>query len=172
MISLAGIEKQESSLSTWFSILPRIENRVSTYFWTILYNRFIIPLRKIFCLGSLCYCDDSVDCNICPAYQIFWNPVPMLLSKQNLSKNKTSFWSHWCFLTIFSSNETVCFGQCIDKKLDHLNFIPLKEKFSLHPSTKMGIGGGTQKNQSWEHHVTMTVSGNYPGTITLLTKGT
>ena len=60
------------------------------------------------------------------------------------------------FLTIFSSNETVCFGQCLDKKLDHLNFIPLKKKFSSNSSAKMNLGGGTQKNRSWEQCLTMT----------------
>lgn len=122
----------------------------------VLYNRFIIPLRKIVCLSSLCFCDDSVDCDISPAYQIFWNPVLMILSKQNLSNNNTSFCSHWCFLTIFTSNETVCFGQCLDKKLDHLNFIPLRKKFSLNSSAKMNLGGGAQKNQSREQCVTVT----------------
>ena len=122
----------------------------------VLYNRFINPLKKIVCLSSLCFCDDSVDCDISPAYQIFWNPVPMILSKQNLSNNKTSFWSHWCFLTIFTSNETVCFGQCLDKKLDHLNFIPLRKKFSLNSSAKMNLGEGAQKNQSREQCVTVT----------------
>ena len=101
----------------WLLYLP-IENHFFcqlTFERYCVYNRFIIPLRKIVCLSSLCFCDDSVDCDISPAYQIFWNPVPTILSKQNLSNNKTRFWSHWCFLTIFTSNETVCFGQCLTK---------------------------------------------------------
>lgn len=32
--SRRNCEKQEPRLSTWFSILARIKNRVSTYFWT------------------------------------------------------------------------------------------------------------------------------------------
>ena len=49
LMSLAGIKNRESRhnnressvysrLDSWFSILARMENRVSTYFWTVLYK--------------------------------------------------------------------------------------------------------------------------------------